>query len=428
MPNSRLIEKSPRAGVCHWVDIGIEERWSRAEPKLFPRLEAPHDPKVFDGEQLALVWAGAGDLVVLRRAPAPALLSYLADKGYAQADLHVLDRDEESIDPAGDPALLERLRRGGLVLRPYVVTQKACDFAQQHGLRLIGGDWRDVMACNHKVRQNMLLRSHGVPVPDGVVLGSPSELLAHLEQQGDQAVGHVLKTPYGASGKALYRIGGPEKLRQLLHLLRKQSGSAAAPLPLLLERWYETRNSASYTLHLDHDGSGCVGFVREQWVLDGVYRGFTYSRVDETHRRGLLGVHAGVIARALHSAGARDVVNIDAIETIDGTLFPAIDVNARWSLAMYFERCAQAHAHSRATYFDVALKGPIDKVLVMSDRLEGETDASVLVASISRPDRRGFSRVFVLFGATNEAQLDKAERQWCARMAVAPQTQPRRST
>lgn len=424
MPNSRLTDQSPRAGVCHWVDIGIEERWSRAEPKLFPRLEAPHDPKVFDGEQLALIWAGAGDLVVLRRAPAPALLSYLKSKGFAQADLHVLDRDEESIDPAGDPALLERLRRGGLALRPYVVTQKTCDFAQQHGVPLIGGDWRDVMACNHKVRQNLLLRSHGVPLPDGAVFDSPSALLAHLEQQGERALGHVLKTPYGASGKALYRIDGPEKLRQLLYLLRKQSGSGAAPLPLLLERWYETRNSASYTLHLDHEGGGRVGFVREQWVLDGVYRGFTYSRDDEIQRRGLLGVHAGAIARALHSAGARDVVNIDAIETLDGTLFPAIDVNARWSLAMYFERCAQAHAHSRATYFDVVLKGPIDEVLDMSDRLEGETGAAILVASISRPDRRGFSRVFVLFGATNEAQLDEAERQWCAHMSVTPQTTP----
>ena len=61
----------------------------------------------------------------------------------------------------------------------------------------------------------------------------------------------------------------------------------------------------------------------------------------------------------------------------------------------------------------------------MSDCLERETGASVLVASISRPDRRGFSRVFVLFGATNEAQLDEAERQWCARMSVVPQTHPR---
>lgn len=386
---------------CHWVDIGAEEDWRASGVPLFPSFSPRFDPKVADCEQLALHWFDRRDLVVLRQQLDPRLLEYWHDKGQAIANYRAIGSDTPSFDIHTYPEIVELLIASGGRLLPYVPNTSAEQLAQDYQLDLLSGSVKNTIQANNKTAQHELLKQIGIPLPAGQVFTCAESCLDYLSNTDDTNL--VLKSSFGASGKAVFRLNNKQKTDLVKHRLRAIIAKDDKMAPLLIERWYQTKQTVSYKLDLTKGTPAPPEFVKTQYVEDTVYRGFDYSFAHHSGFVDRLRPYTDKISSHLYKSGVGGMVNIDAIETTDGELFPAIDVNARFSLAMYIEKLVDDENYFRCLYFDTPIAdiGPLLEATKPGGRYE-----TITVLSISRPDNQGARRVFILLRGQDKAGID----------------------
>jgi Phosphoribosylglycinamide synthetase, ATP-grasp (A) domain len=401
--------------IVHWMDIGIEEVWQESYATPLPSFAKHYDTKVFDTDRLGIFWGRPRDTVILRKAPPREWLEHLERSGVSIPAIVSLDTEitqftEDHLNFV--PRMLGT--RFQPKLFPYAVTDAAYQISQRSGATLLGSAPAFTKEMSSKVKQRQVLSEAGIPTPFFKVFTSYDELGDYL-RGADRAREeiYVLKYPYGASGMGMFILDSVEKAQYLERRL-KTAREGPAGTALILERWHQTKADVSYQLVLQDNHPARVGCIRSQLLSGGVFQGFRYPALltdDEAEKlRGL----AEQVAEELARLGARAIVNIDAIVTRDAEVYPAIDINLRFSLATYFhpylerlppERCVKVR------YYDLQVESVGDLVRV-TESMPMNEGAKTIVASCSDACAKGLRRVFMLFEADTHARVDAIEESW----------------
>jgi hypothetical protein len=404
--------------VVHWMDIGIEDVWQESFATPLPSFAKGYDTKVFDTERLGIFWGRPRDTVILRKQPPREWLEHLERSGVSIPT--IVSLDTETTQFTADhlncvPRMLHTTPRPKLL--PYAVTDAAYQISQRSGATLLGSTPAFTKGMSSKVRQRQVLSEAGIPTPFFKVFTSYGELGDYLRvlRLADRVreESYVLKYPYGASGTGMFILDSVEKL---LYLERKLKTARAdhAGTALILERWHQTKADVSYQLILQESHHVLVGCIRSQLLSGGVFQGFRYpanltvGESEQLHR------FAEQVGQELAKLGARAIVNVDAIVTRDAEVYPAIDINLRFSLATYFHPYLQRLPSERCVkvrYYDIRVESVGDLVRA-TEHMSGNEDAKAIVASCSDPCARGLRRIFMLFEAATHARVDTIEESW----------------
>ncbi len=326
-----------------WIcNIGAERYWNRVNPGVIDRNE---DIIVNRIEEMNLLLCRKQDFLILRQMPDQSCLQYLQELGFSVPTI-LVPNNADLVTPISelvlqDEALLARLSHlaqgDETYFLPYAITRLEEEIASKTGLTLAGSPANINATVNDKIYNRQIAEELGFPVCKGKVCNSVGEITQVFQELTGQPPYFqqvIIKEPFGASGKGLYIVADPERLKMLLLRLarfaRNQENSR-----WLVEGWYPKKADLNYQLYVSPEGKADVFSVKEQLLRDSVYIGSRMPAeldpviIDRVNECGI------EIGKYLHRIGYSGVAGVDAIVTSDGTLIPIIEINGRFTLSTY---------------------------------------------------------------------------------------------
>jgi phosphoribosylaminoimidazole carboxylase (NCAIR synthetase) len=352
----------------------VENRWGRGEIGLPTVGFASSNLMVNRMDEFALLLAGAGDYVVLKAAPDPDYLAFLAGLGIALPTVLVVETNhpEHTVteDALADPALiatLSALRERNAALFPHGVSDDEERLAAACGLPLAAPSSVVCKAVNGKVYSRRLADKLGLRVPPGMACDSLATWAEAVEWARPViAAGRTVgvKDAYGVSGKGISVLRDERRLDQLARMVTSAvRRSGGDQLGLLVEEWVAKTTDLNYQFTVARDGAVHFDFVKEAVTDRGVHKGHRMpARLTPAQHAELVDT-AAQLGEHLAADGYYGVVGIDAMVDPDGGLYPVIEINARNNMSTYQVRMQEellgAGRTALARHYSVKLTEPL---------------------------------------------------------------------
>lgn len=333
---------TPLAMVCNFE---VEQHWSTG----FPGLPAPGfsmtGPLVTRMEELGALLAGAGDYLILQRPLDPDFVTYIRSLGLVPPTVLVADGPDgasTAARAAGSPPLVALLRavagQGGRLLSMGLSPDEVM-LAERAGLPVAAPDLATVVTVNGKIYSRRLVERTGLRAIPGWCCTSVSEFTELMDVLGPQCGPDsqlVVKDAYGVSGKGLVVLDDPVKAGRLVRaVLARARRRDDDRLHVVVETWLPKRADLNYQLTVDLHGEVRLDFVKEALTRDGVHAGHISPPELDNEQHSEVQRAAQVVGKALYADGYTGVVGVDAIIAIDGTVYPVLEINARFNMSTY---------------------------------------------------------------------------------------------
>ncbi|MCX4750456.1 ATP-grasp domain-containing protein [Kitasatospora sp. NBC_01287] len=324
----------------------VERSWAVGEPKLPGADISFAGATVNRMEELGVLLADEGDIVLLKAELDPDFAAYLAGLGAAAGrTVSVENHDPQRMvteDALVSPRLLERLRSlddGRTYLMPLGVSAAEEELAKATGLPLAGPSAATCKAVNGKIFSRRLVAETGLRDVPGRICRTVGELRGALT--GQLALGGrvVVKESLGVSGRGMVRVEDGRGAERLLRLIERRG--AEAPANLVVESWIEHAQDLNYQFVVSRTGDVRFETVKAAVLRDGVHQGHRFPVELPSAVVGELHEATRRIGRALHAEGYFGMVGVDAMLGRDGTLYPCLEINARFNMSTYQSRIAE---------------------------------------------------------------------------------------
>ncbi|MEU0128138.1 ATP-grasp domain-containing protein [Streptomyces sp. NPDC006289] len=354
----------PTARFVYVNNFEVERVWGRDEPGLPGAGLSFSSATVNRIEEVGVLLADEHDAVVLKEAVDPGYAAYLdalgaADGARLTVDRNVPDRSVTA-DALDSPALLGALRAladGRTYLMPLGISPDEERLAEAAGLPLAGPSAAVCKEVNGKIFSRELVDAAGLTAVPGAVCRTVEELAealdVHLVQTGSPV---VVKESLGVSGRGMVVIEDAKRGERLLRMIERRAG-ADRRVSVVVERWIDKQADLNYQFVVGRDGQ--VGFetVKTALTENGVHRGHLFPPALRPDQVEELRVAADVIGKELAAAGYFGLAGVDALLAADGTLYPCLEINARFNMATYQNRIAERligeGRYALATTFDL---------------------------------------------------------------------------
>lgn len=354
----------PSARFVFVNNFEVERSWALGEPKLPGAGVSFAGTTVNRMEEMGVLLAGEGDVVVLKDDLDPEFAAYLATLGAAAGQTVAAEnhRPERMVteDALDSPRLLETLRAladGRTYLMPLGVSAAEEELAKATGLPLAGPSAATCKAVNGKVFSRDLVDRTGLRAVPGRTARTVGELRDALTEQLALGGGVVVKESLGVSGRGMVRVSDERGAGRLLRLVERRG--ADAPANLVVESWIEHAQDLNYQFVVSRSGGVRFETVKAAVLRDGVHQGHRFpvelspavtEQLHEATRR---------IGEALYAEGYFGLVGVDAMLGRDDTFYPCLEINARFNMSTYQSRIAERlipdGAHAIAATFGLRL-------------------------------------------------------------------------
>ncbi|MBR5360619.1 MAG: ATP-grasp domain-containing protein [Lachnospiraceae bacterium] len=413
------IRENDEYTVIWLFNIGVEKFLNG---EVFTVKNKGEDVIVNHMEEMNLLIARQGDILILRDEPDPAFLNSIKEvTGELPTILCPSIQDEDkSISEIvlKDSALVERVRelasgRDNVIFVPYGVSYLEEEIAEKLGVELFGASSDIVKAVNNKVFSRRFAIEHSFAVPEGKICKGMDELESAAKEFLDKYGKIIIKEPCGASGKGLWVAETPAKLKSAL-LIIKRFFKDDLNGEWLVEQWCDKQCDLNFQVCIGADGRVNVFSVKEQKVDGTVYTGsvipptFDESITEECIRCG------EIIGKDLYKFGYVGVLGIDAMLLSSGALVPIVEINGRFTLSTYLsfinERFGLKNSKIFAFYKRIHISEG-DDYSSAKDRLKqedlwynGEKDGAFIYTSETIRNKRvgDTGRLFTLCIASDE--------------------------
>jgi len=186
---------------------------------------------------------------------------------------------------------------------------------------------------NNKINLRDLLIKKGINYPKSYIVEGLTQLkneFDKLKEMGFERV--ILKKPYGASGKGSFILDDKKQINSCYRYFMKKTNNSA-----ILEGFYENALNFNYQIYISQDGNNSLFFMSDQIIRQLIYSGSSFpTKLDDKYTE-LITESAERIGRMLYNDGIRGVVGIDGF-VANNQVFPAIDVNVRFTMSTYFTK------------------------------------------------------------------------------------------
>jgi D-alanine-D-alanine ligase-like ATP-grasp enzyme len=350
----------PKARFVFINNFEVERNWAVGEPKLPGAGIAFAGATVNRMEEMGALLAGEGDVVVLKAPMDPAFAGYLSALGAAAGRTVWADRSEPERMVTGDalasPKLLDELRAladGRTYLMPLGISPDEERLAEETGLPLAGPGAGVCKAVNGKIFSRRLVENAGLTAVPGQICETVGELRGALTEQLARGGRAVVKESLGVSGRGMVVVEDERGASRLLRLIERRG--ADAPARLVVESWIEHAEDLNYQLVVSRTGQVRFETVKASVLSNGVHQGHRFPVELPPAAEAQLHEAVETIGAALWAEGYYGMVGVDAMLGRDGTLYPCLEINARFNMSTYQSRVAErfipAGAHAIAATF-----------------------------------------------------------------------------
>ncbi|WP_258534535.1 ATP-grasp domain-containing protein [Streptomyces sp. PT12] len=345
----------------------VERSWAVGEPTLPGAGISFAGATVNRMEEMGVLLADEGDVVVLKAPMDAEFAAYLSGLGAAAGRTVWAENGDPdrtvTEDALASPGLLGDLRAladGRTFLMPLGISPAEESLAKETGLPLAGPTAHLCKTVNGKIFSRRLVEATGLRAVPGRVCETVGELRGALTELLAGGGRVVVKESLGVSGRGMVVIDGERGAARLLRLIERRG--ADAPARLVVETWIERAMDLNYQLVVSRGGKVRFETVKAAVLRDGVHQGHRFpvelppTAADELR-------HAvEVIGAALADEGYYGMVGVDAMLGPEGTLYPCLEINARFNMSTYQSRIAERliprGAHAIAATFGLRPSRP----------------------------------------------------------------------
>jgi hypothetical protein len=388
---------TPLVFVCNFE---AEDHWARGHVGLPALATAGLSPIVRSMEELGALLAGADDYLVLSRPLDPGYQAYLERLGFELPTVIVPECPAGSGTTTdavlGSPDTLRRLAElgsAGALLAPMGTTDAEQKLADGAGLPLTVPDAATFERVNSKIYSRRAVERLGLrPVP-GDCCETVAEFASVLARAG---LPIVVKDAYGVSGRGLVVLDSPAKAARMLAMVQRRARRTGdARLSVVVEAWLPKQKDLNYQVTIAWDGAIGLDFVKRAITSDGVHQGH-HDPADLTRaQRAEIEAAAQAVGRYLRGDGFAGVAGVDAIIGADGTVYPVLEINARFNMSTYqggvCERFRRPGDLAIARHYPLTLAEPVSF-----------TDVEALLGPVLAPGAAG-QAVVTCFATVNAA-------------------------
>lgn len=335
-----------RARFVYLNNFEVERSWAKGEPKLPGAGIAFAATTVNRMEELGVLLAGDDDVVVLK---APVDAGYAAYLGKLDAAAgHTLWAEnsdpsrtvtEDALVSPGLLAALRALDDGRTYLMPLGISPAEEELSKETGLPLAGPTAQTCKAVNGKIFSRRLVEKHGLTGVPGAIVETAGELADALTEHLLPGSKAVVKESLGVSGRGMVVLDDAKRGERLVRMVNRRGGDER--VDYVVEQWIDKVLDLNYQVIVSRKGEVSFEAVKAAVVQDGVHKGhmfpvaLTQGQLRELHEAG------EVIGRALFAEGYFGVVGIDAMLGKGGTVYPCLEINARFNMSTYQSRIAE---------------------------------------------------------------------------------------
>ncbi|MBB2893344.1 ATP-grasp domain-containing protein [Flexivirga oryzae] len=426
----------PDARFVFLGNFEVERLWAVGSPQLPGAAVSFAASTVNRMEELGLLLADTHDVVVLKSEVDEEYRRYLQSVGVRLPRTLVVDANHPEAtvtqDAVASPRLLSALRQlndGNTYLCPLGTSEVEMTLSELSGLPLSGPPANICRAVNSKVYSRRLCEELSLPVvPGGVAqsIGELGELIAHHRPDGGTC---TVKEPLGVSGRGQVVIRSERQAASLLRMLAKKAGA----LEFVVESWIPDAIDINYQVLISRHGEISIQAIKEAVVVDGVHRGHRFpAQLSERQRSELL-LAGMAIGRRLFADGYFGIAGIDALVSSTGTVFPCLEINARFNMSTYQNNLfgESSGRVGRAVQFGILVDQPVRFSALrdaLSDTLaEGLDGHGILVTNFATVNaavvsgKSGKGRLYGVITGSSEQEVasiqdrsEKALSEWSA--------------
>lgn len=324
-----------------WLfNIGLEKYWNG---EVFTVKNSKEDIMVNHVEEMNLFLTRKQDILILRTMPDAFYLNEMQTFGADIPTIICPDIQDETKSISQlvleDARLIENIKKlvGGkekVIFVPYGVSTLEEQIAAKLELPMFGSPNEINKMVNNKVFSRQFAIEHDFRVSSGRVCNGFEELETAAKEALEKYGKIIIKEPCGASGKGLWVVETPAKLKSTL-LIIKRFFQDHMDGEWLVEEWCEKAADLNYQIYVGVNGEVEVFSIKEQKVNGTVYIGsvippaFSEEIMVECKDKG------EIIGKELYKMGYRGILGVDAMILTNGELIPIIEINGRCTLSTY---------------------------------------------------------------------------------------------
>lgn len=398
-----------------WVNFGLENQYKNA--LAFPWI----DKKAFYNgkglEQICLLMSQNEDHVYMNGSVPDFVLEGYRSAGFALPHMHNLCDDDRTVAYSTDLldgkfrdqiALLENY-----ILMPFGITHKESSFAAETNQPSFGLDAANSEKLNSKIGLRQFALQHNIPCPFGLIAYNYNDAENFINQY-IQRFQIVVKLNYGSSGTGVFVIRHFKEWK----FLRRQLAKLKENTPLLIEKLYPVSDSFNYQLLAVNNKVELISFKHQNINNSLCYTGCDWEKnqiaiVEPTF-------HAAVetMKDLLLAHCKSGLINIDGIIDTDNRIFPAIDLNARFSLTSYFTLShklqASFYTYFRFRYYAYRSESREALIKIAKTYTFEKSEHAVFICCCYESSEISSGRVGILYCATDKISLNHLEKQTLA--------------
>ncbi|MBQ2115632.1 MAG: ATP-grasp domain-containing protein [Lachnospiraceae bacterium] len=334
------IKNNDEYTVVWLFNIGLEKYWNG---EVFTVKNSKEDIIVNHMEEMNLLITRKQDILILRSMPEKEYIDSMCSFGceIPQIVCPSFEDENRSISEIvlEDDKLQDQIKqlikdRKKVIFVPYGVSSLEESIAKKLELPLFGSANEINKMVNNKVFSRKFSLEHGFKVSEGKVCKGFSELEIAAKDSLEKYGKIIIKEPCGASGKGLWVVESPAKLKSTL-LIIKRFFKDNLEGEWLVEQWCSKKADLNYQIYVGVNGEVEVFSIKEQKVDGTVYVG---SVIPPDFNDALMKecIEAGeIIGKSLYEQGYRGILGVDAMILTNGELIPVIEINGRFTLSTY---------------------------------------------------------------------------------------------
>jgi Pre ATP-grasp domain/Carbamoyl-phosphate synthase L chain, ATP binding domain len=362
-PDARLI----------WISNFEAERfWTHPETLHLPAVSQVSDVAIVNRlEEMTLFLAESPDMVILRQASDPDFIDYIASLELKPAQVLSSEATDTS-SPITQTVLqnaelcdelVGRARRDGeFYLLPYATSHLEEEMAGRTAVPGLGASAAVCQKVNSKIysrRTSRELRLNTVP---GGECESIKDIEAAYQELSKTSSVLVIKESMGVSGRGLSLIDSATKMRSLLAMLKRR-WKPDSRVEFVFESWIDKAQDINYQIFIAPSGEVRLLSIKEAVTKNGVHMGHHWPPALTPEQYECYRKAAEAIGYRLYMDGFTGIAGIDSIIDREGTVYPVLEINARFNMSTYELRLDEIIAPEMekvVKYYPLALSQPLN--------------------------------------------------------------------